>query len=73
MTNYQTQYQARLKNHEYSASYKARHTSTPAPDPDLKIGDKVYVKSDLSKNKARDLFIVLQLNKEKEIASLQNL
>ena len=60
----------RKSHHQSSAKYKSRHGPL-VKLPNLQIGDTVFVKSDVSKSKARDSFIVLHLNKENMMATIQ--
>ena len=48
----------RISGHASTAKFESKN----APDvilPDVKVGDRVFIKSDKLKNKARDTFIVL--------------
>ena len=53
------QYKMRINSHKSSAKYESRHAKK-VELPALRIGDRVYVKSDGSKSKARDPYVVLQ-------------
>ena len=66
------QYKMRLNSHRSSAKYQSRD----APEvkfPNLKIGDMIYVKSDLSKSKARDPYIILKFVPNKNEVEVQKL
>ena len=41
--------------------------------PDIKIGDEVYIKSDASKSKARDPFVIIKIDQENKEATVQKL
>ena len=52
------QYQMRLKSHKSSAAYQSRN-APKVQLPKVKIGDMIFIKSDLQKNKAREPYIIL--------------
>ena len=54
----QIQYQMRIKSHESSAKYESRN-APKVKLPSVKIGDRIFIKSDGSKSKARDPYLVL--------------
>ena len=66
------QYQMRTKSHQSSAKYESRNAEKVVL-PSLKIGDRVYVKSDISKSKARDQYLVLQFVPNKNEVYAQKL
>jgi hypothetical protein len=51
------QHTARMASHSSSAKYLARNGNKVSL-PDINIGEKVYIKSDASKSKARDSYVV---------------
>ena len=63
------QYKMRVNSHKSSTKYESRNAKK-VELPTLRIGDRVYVKSDGSKSKARDPYIVLQFvpNKNEVLA-----
>lgn len=65
-------YENRLKSHQASAKYQSRG-KTSATNPDIYIGDLVYLKSDRDKTKPRDRYIVVKPKTEarKNTISLQ--
>ena len=65
-----TQFEKRKASHLPSAKYASRD-GKPVSVPSLQIGDMVFVKSDRSKSKARDSYFVLNLNKDKQLATIQ--
>ena len=66
------QYQMRLKSHNSSAKYQSR--GAPKVEfPKLRIGDMIYIKSDVSKNKARDPYVVLNFVPNKNEIDVQKL
>ena len=52
------QFSNRHASHQSSAYYESRHLKKDASNPNIKIGDKVFIKSERTKNKARDIHIV---------------
>ncbi len=60
----------RERNHIHSAQSKAKG-GLPARDADVTRGDLVFIKSEGSKNKSRDMYIVMDINDR--MASLQKL
>ena len=48
----------RIKSHESSAKYESRN-APKVKLPSVKIGDRIFIKSDGSKSKARDPYLVL--------------
>ena len=65
-----TQFEKRQASHLPSAKYASRD-GKPASLPSLQVGNTVYVKSDRSKSKARDSYVVLNLNKDTQMATVQ--
>ena len=60
----------RLKSHKSSAKYQ----SGGAPlvkIPQVKIGDRIYIKSDGSKNRARDQYVILRFVPNKNEVEVQ--
>ena len=66
------QYKMRIKSHEYSARYESRNAPRVVI-PDVKIGDRIYIKSDGSKSKARDPYVVLWFVPNKNEIEVQKL
>ena len=72
-------FQALLQQHkarQKSCQSSAKHKSRDAPLvqlPHIDAGQKVYVKSDLNKSKARDPYVVISVDKSREEATLQKL
>ena len=66
------QHKMRLKSHEPSAKYHSRN-APKVEFPKLRIGDRVYVKSDGAKNHARDPYIILQFIPNKNEVYAQKL
>ena len=64
------QFSKRQVSHLPSAKYASKN-GKPVSLPSLQIGDKVYVKSDRSKSKARDSYVVLHLNQNTQMATIQ--
>ena len=64
------QFENRQKSHNSSASY-ASHNGKPVTCPRLSPGDTVFVKSDLSKSKARPSFFVLETDDVNQLAKIQ--
>ena len=64
------QFENRQKSHHSSASY-ASHNGKPVVCPNLAPGDTVFIKSDLSKSKARPSFFVLETDDVHQLAKLQ--
>ena len=64
------QFANRTPSHLASSKYSSRN-GKPVSVPSLKIGDMVFVKSDWSKSKARDSFVVAQLDNSKMMATVQ--
>ena len=52
------QYKMRVQSHDSSARYESRNAKKVVL-PQVKIGDKIFIKSDGSKSKARDPYLVL--------------
>ena len=67
------QFTHRTSSHKSSARYEARNSSKLAEIPDVEVGDQVYVKSDLTKSKARDPFLVIGTDKPTKEATLQKI
>ena len=65
-----SQFQSRQASHASSASYSSRN-GKPVSIPTLAVGDLVFVKTDRSKSKARDSFVILELDDERQLAKLQ--
>ena len=65
------QHDLRKASHLSSAKYEAGPNASPVILPCLQVGDKVYLKSDKSKSKARDPHIVLSIDTTKKEAQLQ--
>ena len=65
-----TQFANRQSSHLSSSKYSSRN-GKPVSIPSLQIGDMVYVKSDRSKSKARDSFVVTHLDATKQMAKIQ--
>ena len=55
------QYQLRVGNHVHSELSKAP-LARPSPEADLAVGDIVYIKSDLNKNRSRDRYLVTSVD-----------
>jgi hypothetical protein len=66
------QYEMRIKSHESSAKYESRNAHKVAL-PEVKIGDRIYIKSDGSKSKARDPYIILSFVPNKNEVEVQKL
>ena len=66
------QYQMRVSGHDSSSRYNSRN-GPPVMSPEIKTGDRVYIKSDKSKHKARDQFIVMSPPGENNEVSVQKL
>ena len=66
------QYQMRLKSHESSAKYESRNAKK-VNLPNVKIGDRIYIKSDGSKSKARDPYLVLSFVPNKNEIEVQKI
>ena len=66
----QIQYDMRIKSHESSAKYESRNAGK-VRFPSIKIGDRIYIKSDGSKNKARDPYLVLSFVPNKNEVEVQ--
>jgi hypothetical protein len=60
----------RTSSHLSSSKYSARG-APPVVLPSVQVGDIVFIKSDRSKAKARDSYIVLDVNSQKAVAKLQ--
>ena len=65
-----SQHSARTQSHPSSASYSSRNGKAK-PIPQFKVGDMVFVRSDRSKSKARDSYVITAVNKEQHIATIQ--
>ena len=65
------QYSAQTFSHKSSALNKARGAK-PVILPNLKPGDTVYIKSDQSKSQVRDKFVVLTVNPQQKVTTVQN-
>ena len=66
------QHKMRVKSHESSAKYESRNAEK-VKIPKVKIGDRVFVKSDASKNKIRDQYLLLNFVPNKNEAELQKI
>ena len=66
----QEQHDKRLGSHASSASYSSRN-SPPVTTPSLAVGDLVFIKSERSKSKARDSYMVISLDHNTKIACIQ--
>ena len=64
------QFHNRQKSHNSSAQYASRDGKR-VDNPNLTVGDTVFIKSDLSKSKARDSYFVLETDDVKKLAKLQ--
>ena len=64
------QFTNRQSSHLPSSKYSSRN-GKPVSLPSMQIGDMVYVKSDRSKSKARDSFMITHLNDNKKMATVQ--
>ena len=64
------QFSRRQASHGSSAKYHSRGAPS-LPLPNLHLGTLVYVKNDRSKSKARDPFVVIALDPDKRLATLQ--
>ena len=66
------QCEMRLKSHDSSAKYQSR--DGPLVEiPRVKIGDRIYIKSDQSKSKARDQYVILRFVPNKNEVEVQKL
>jgi len=54
-------HQQRSVNHQYSENSKSKHSSAPQP-PQIHVGDLVYLISERNKLRARDRYIVTEVN-----------
>ena len=63
----------RGESHKSSSNYTARHSGKQPNLPDLEPGNKVYIKSDGSKHKARDPYVVVATDPIKKEATLQKM
>ena len=63
-------YENRIRNHESSAKSKARGAE-PARSAQVSTGDIVHVKTDGSKHKTREFYLVMSVNHEHSTAQLQ--
>ena len=61
---------ARTFSHLSSAQHKADH-GKPVSLTEVKTGDLIYIKSDMSKSKKRDQFIIHSVNPETKTATIQ--
>ena len=66
------QHKMRVKSHESSAKYESRNAKKVII-PKVKIGDRVFVKSDACKSKVRDQYLVLNFVPNKNEAELQKI
>ena len=66
-----SQQKLRESTHSSSANYHSRNAPPQPHSPYLEPGSSVYVKSDRSKSKSRDQFVVLSVDKESNKASIQ--
>jgi hypothetical protein len=64
------QHKMRTSSHLSSSKYSARG-APPVIPPSVEVGDIVFIKSDRSKAKARDSYVVLVVNLRKAVAKLQ--
>ena len=62
----------RLNSHQSSAKYQSRN-APKVELPRLKIGDMIYIKSDMSKSKARDPYLVLNFVPNKNEVNVQKI
>ena len=62
----------RLASHSSSATYASRNAA-PVTLPQISPGQAVFVKSDRSKSKARDQYMVLSVDSTNNLATLQKL
>ena len=53
------------------SAYYASRNAPPAKLPKVSVGDKVFIKSDISKSKVRDTFVVLENNTETKEVTVQ--
>jgi hypothetical protein len=60
----------RTSSHLSSSKYSARG-APPVVLPSVKAGDIAFIKFDRSKDKARDSYLVLDINSRKAVAKLQ--
>jgi hypothetical protein len=63
-------YENRLQNHESSARAKAPG-GQPARNAEVVVGDIVHVKSDGSKHKAREYYLVMSIDRDQSMAGIQ--
>ena len=63
-------YEGRLRNHDSSARSKASGAQ-PARNAQVSAGDIVHVKSDGSKHKAREFYMVMSVDQKRSTAQLQ--
>ena len=66
------QHAMRQASHASSASYDSRQ-APPVQIPKIKPGDTVFVKTDRTKTKARDKFMVLSVDTAEDLATIQKL
>ena len=60
----------RLRNHEGSARAKA-NGAQPARNAQVSVGDIVHVKSDGSKHKAREFYLIMSIDIDQSMAYIQ--
>ena len=60
----------RVKSHESSARYESRNAAK-VKIPQVKIGDRIFIKSDGSKNKCRDQYFILNFVPNKNEVEVQ--
>ena len=66
------QYKMRVDSHDSSARYESRNAKKVIL-PELKIGDKIFIKSDGCKSKARDPYLILAFVPNKNEIEVQKL
>ena len=67
-----SQFRMRTSGHHSSALHESRH-APPVSLEDIRVGDKVFIKSDHSKSKVRDPYFVLSLVPDKKEARVQKI
>ena len=65
-----SRYDDRIQNHESSAKSKALG-APPAQKAQVSVGDIVHVKSEGSKHKARDYYLITSIDNENSMAQIQ--
>ena len=63
-------YEGRLQNHHSSAKSKSLGAE-PARSAEVSVGDIVHVKSEGSKHKVRDFYLITEIDEEQSIAYIQ--